>query len=181
MTGSEPEVQEVQAQEHPHAPGARILKVTSILLIVYGSLAFVALVEPVFSGWGYFFLFLARQVFEAFVIDTFIFGASFFFNMAIPLLAALLLTSLFVILPVLQICIGMIGKRNCHNIEKAGRLRNVGKVTLAVTILYCITLWGHLGWTLFFMMITVISLATPIAYMYGAQKNLKAWKEKLAM
>ena len=141
--------QEVQVS--PAAPGRKILKVTSILLIVFGSIGFV------------FYSFLVgRYLFYFLLIDTF--GG----------IISSLITWLY---PVFQIFTGIIGIKNCNNIEKAKRLRAVGIAHFVVVFIFALqsVLIMGIASTLF---AAAIILALPIIYLYGVQKNLKANKEK---
>ena len=205
MTDNEPEVQEVQeqAQPRPDAPGARILKITSILLIIFGG---IMLIYNLWA-WGGYILSTGIELVTSIISGAFI----IFFFIAIPLFIHFLLMTTFITLPVLQIIAGITGKRNYHNIEESGRLLDLGRITLFVAIVYSIIQFiyfgrfffsdlrfvisllpflpaayvlRHLGGALFFVLRVAAGLALPIAYMYGTHKNLKAWKkrkEKLAM
>ena len=83
------------------------------------------------------------------------------------------------ILPTFYIFTGIVGIKYCNNIEKAGWLLAVGipHLILAFVFIIPMILIGIMP-----NLMNVVSLILPIAYLYGAYKNLKAWKkEKLAM
>ena len=148
-----------EVQPRPDAPGRVMLKVTGILSIVVGSIWCVIVSLAVWIG-----------------ITTGMIQAEGVY-MVIGLFIATIIYAAF---PALLIIMGIIGVKNCNNIEKANTLRVLGVVSLVVGVIFSATLLGIFA-TFNLLFIIVLSLILPVVYLYGAQKNLKAWKEKLAM
>ena len=192
---NEQNTQEVQAL--PEAPGARILRVASILFIVFGG---IGLLYNLWAFGGYL-LSTAIELITSIISGAFI----IFFFIAIPLFIHFLLMTTFITLPVLQIIAGITGKRNYHNIEESGRLLDLGRITLFVAIVYSITqliyfgrfffsdlrfvinllpflstasVLTYFGRALFFVLRIAANLALPLLYLHGARKNRGKQKEE---
>ena len=83
------------------------------------------------------------------------------------------------ILAALQVVVGITGMINWNDIEKARMLRVWGIVLLAAVFLdFAWRAFVGFGWNLSLNHLLVLRLILPIGFLYGAQKNLGAWKEK---
>ena len=154
---------ELKTQE-PHisqyAPGRKLLMATSILLLIHGLLVLVYI--------------LPVSVLLAFIVSSYYVPAV----LPVPaeILLILLMFFLFVLLPVLQVYIGIIGTRNYDNVEKARKLRVAGVISLVIAPPYIAFIILAIGGILL-PSTFVASLVSQILYLYGAHKNLGAWKE----
>ena len=144
------------------APGKRILVRASIVYVLFGG---IALIYQVWS-FRFFLLFLARLQNVLYIINFA--GASIIFRF--------LFTTFLIFFPVLYILVGIIGIRNCNNIEKANKLRFLGAACLAVEIFRGAGI--YIIWGVFDLLYTLPGLILLIVYLYGAQKNLGEWKKQ---
>ena len=144
------------------APGKRILVRAGIVYALFGGIALI------YQVWSFrlFLMFLARPQDVLYIIHFA--GASIVFRF--------LFTTFLIFFPVLYILVGIIGIRNCNNIEKANKLRFLGAACLAVEIFRIVSVYIIYG--TFNLWHIVLSLILPVVYLYGAQKNLGEWKKQ---
>ena len=156
------------------APGRKMLRVVSIVSIIYGCFGVVS--QLLFIG------------------PILLFGDN---HPQITLSDNLFRVASAVVISVFQILVGLIGVKNCNNIEKAAMLRVAGAIYLIVFIVFPIVFFvafpiavvADTAVTEVFIPVirlsnligSAIVAVLPIIYLRGAQKNLRAWREKRAV
>ena len=150
MTGnSELNTQEVQAQPRPDAPGRKMLKVTGMLLLIFGCISF---------SLNYL------------AMNNFLTGRGFFRGSTFEIVFMLIVSML---ASAFQVYAGAIGTSYCNNVEKAGRLWAAGIILLVALVLATAV---NLAFGATVNLGTVIGVVLPVIYLVGAQKNLEAKK-----
>ncbi|MEG0508700.1 MAG: hypothetical protein RR579_05110, partial [Eubacterium sp.] len=135
--------------------GKKYLKITGILMIVFGAISTIIFAIGFISGG----ILLAGSV------ATNSTGAVVGSGMIIFIFIITLAWA------ILELVAGIIGFKNCDNVEKAGTCFKLGVILIICTVIYAIgNIWLD-GFSISIIMSMLVGLVLPVLFCYGAKLN----------